>query len=158
MFQWIFSIIGMGMLLHDFHVSITEIDYQDQELQCTMRVFSDDLEMRLEEDSGLHLDLGEEHEHALTDSLIANYLQNSFRIELKGKNLDLEYLGKEVDYEMTYLYFYFKCKRAPEELSLSNRVFFDSFEDQSNIVNVRLDGELRSAFLNGAEPSKILSF
>jgi len=144
--------------MHDFHVSIAQVDYKDQELQCTLRLFTDDLEQRIERESLIKLKLGSEEEHPAADSLIASFLKEEFQLKVDNKVLAQNFLGKEVDYELIYLYFYSPCAVEPQELSVSNRVFFDSFDDQSNIVNVKIGGKLRSAFLNSSETEQILKF
>lgn len=145
-------------LRHDFHVSIAQVDYMDQELQCALRLFTEDLENRIESDYGLKLKLGSENEHPQADSLIAEFIEAEFQLKLEGQNLKQHFLGKEVDFELIYLYFFYPCPEVPRELSVSNRVFFDSFDDQSNIVNVKIGGELRSAFLNSSETEQTLTF
>lgn len=151
-------LLAMLPLKHDFHVSITRVDYADQELQCTLRLFTDDLEQRVEKDLGLKLALGTPEESPQADEAISAYIEEQFHIEMDDSPLEFKYLGKEVDYEMVYLHFYFPCPEVPQSLIISNRVFFDSFDDQSNIVNVRIDGMLRSAFLNSSKTAQILEF
>lgn len=145
-------------LRHDFHVSITRVDYSDQELQCTLRLFTDDLEQRIEKDLGLKLALGTPEESPKANEAISAFLEEEFRIEIEDSPLEFKYLGMEVDYEMVYVHFYFPCPEVPKSLTISNRVFFDSFDDQSNIVNVRIDGVLRSAFLNSSKTAQNLEF
>lgn len=151
-------VLAMLPLRHDFHVSIAQVDYADQELQCTLRLFTDDLEQRIGKDLGLKLALGTPEESPQADEAISAYIEEQFRIEMDDSPLEFKYLGKEVDYEMVYLHFYFPCPKVPQRLNISNRVFFDSFDDQSNIVNVRIDGMLRSAFLNSSKTAQILEF
>ncbi len=145
-------------LAHDFHVSIAQVDYKDQELQCTLRLFTDDLVQRLEKEHLVSLKLGSEQEYAGADSLIAAYVEREFRLKAPGQEMKQIFLGKEVEYELIYIYFYYECPQAPKQLEVSNRVFFDSFDDQSNIVNVKIEGELRSAFLNSSETKQTLKF
>lgn len=143
---------------HDFHVSIAQVDYQDQSLQMTLRVFTEDLEDRLEESSGLDLDLGTETEHAQAPQLIEAYLRKTVGFFADKKALPMQYIGLEVEYELSYLYLEFPCARAPSRLEVVNRIFFDSFDDQSNIVNVKVGEELRSAFLSPGKGEYILEF
>lgn len=145
-------------LRHDFHVSIAQVDYSEQELQCTLRLFTADLEQRIAADQSLRLALGRAEEHPQADAIVSAFISEEFQIENNGVALDFEYLGMEVDYEMLYIHFYFPCPEIPKSLSVSNRVFFDSFDDQSNIVNVRIEGVLRSAFLNSSQSAQNLEF
>lgn len=158
MIPWVFLVLQWAMLPHDFHVSITEVNYANQELQCTQRVFVDDLEMRLREDFGKALNIGTEQEIAEADSLIAAYLSAHFTMEMEGKRLALNYLGKEREVDVLYLHFFYPSIQKPYKIRISNTVFFDSFEDQSNIVNLKFEGKVRSAFCTASEPSHILEY
>jgi hypothetical protein len=158
----LFSLLQFSVLLsaarHEFHVSITHVNYSEAELQATMRVFTDDLEMQIERDYGLKLQLGEEGQDSKTDSILSLFLQRHFALETEGRPLAFHFLGAEREVDMTYLYFFYPCAEKPQKLRISNQVFFDSFEDQSNIVNVKVGEELRSAFLTSAETEKTVEF
>ncbi len=156
--QLILVLISLCLPRHDFHVSIAQVDYKDQEMQCTLRLFREDLENQLEKDLSYSLKLGEPDEHPSADSLVADYISREFNLKIGPKSLKQNYLGKEVEVEMIYLYFFYPCPEKPAELVVRNSVFFDSFDDQSNIVNVRIGDELRSAYLTSAESEKKLVF
>lgn len=155
---WSLLLLTIFMPRHDFHVSIAQVDYKQQSLQMTLRVFTEDLEDRLEEQSGLDLDLGSPTEHEEAPELIAEYLREVLAFEADGMDLPMRYIGLEVEYELSYLYVEFPCVEPPKELLVRNQIFFDSFDDQSNIVNVKVGEELRSAFLSPGEGETILEF
>lgn len=136
---------------HDFHVSIAQVDYRDSNLQMTLRVFTEDLEDRLQ------LKLGE-NELPQTDSIIASYLEDKVGFKLEGQPLPMTFIGKEIEFELCYLYLEFPCPERPKSLQVSNRIFFDSFDDQSNIVNVKVGETLRSAFLSSGNGESNLKF
>lgn len=152
-----FFLFQSSIFLHEFHVSITQVNYIDKELQCTMRVFTDDLEMQMEKDYGYKVSVDDE-DRAKTDSVLRLLLVDYFKLEQAGKALHLQYLGMEREIDMTYLHFFYSCPVEPKNISLSNRLFFDSFDDQSNIVNLRWGEETRSAFLTAATPEKTIEF
>ncbi len=155
---WTLIVLTFLMPKHDFHVSIAQVDYKDQSLQMTLRVFTEDLENRLEEQSGLDLNLGSENEHAQAPQLIENYLKQTVGFNVNGQALEMAYIGLEVEFELSYLYLEFPCSKAPKKVEVKNRIFFDSFDDQSNIVNVQVGEELRSAFLSPGKGDYILEF
>lgn len=156
--MWFSLLLATAFFAHDFHVSIAQADYKAGEIQMTLRVFTDDLEMTLEERGAKNLRLGTPQEFAEADALIAGYLKERVRFELGDQSLPMTFVGKEVEYDLCYLYLSFNCPKTPEELSVSNQVFFDSFEDQSNIVNVKVGDNLRSAFLSRGNTKETLVF
>ncbi len=154
------NLLFLSLLIprHDFHVSIAQVDYKDQSLQMTLRVFTEDLEDRLEEDWDIDLDLGADTEAEETDRLIENYLRERLAFSSGGRDLEMRYIGKEVEIELCYIYLEFPCSDAPSDLLVKNQIFFDSFDDQSNIVNVKVGETLRSAFLSPGKGEHKLEF
>jgi hypothetical protein len=153
-----FSLLCFISSQHDFHVSVCQVEYKQQELQCTLRVFTEDLENELQDALQGKLKLGTAEEIPTADQLISDYLETHFKIGKNGLNLAQTYVGKEVEFELTFLYFSFPCDKAPEELRVFNSMFLDSFEDQSNIVNVKIGEEVKSAFCNNGQLEELLKF
>lgn len=143
---------------HDFHVSIAQVEYKDEVLQMTLRVFTEDLEDRLEELSALDLDLGTETEHPEAAQWMQKYLKKRVAFASEGRVLNQVFIGYEVEFELCYIYLEFPVGERPSELTVRNRIFFDSFDDQSNIVNVQVGEELRSAFLSPGKGDYTLEF
>ncbi len=152
----IFYVILLSLFqnVHDFHVSISQADWEDGLIKCTIRVFSDDLENSLQQSYGDDYRL----EAALKDERLATYLVKNFGFKVKDKNLHGEFIGMEIENDLSFLYIQFPLKVAPASIEVYNLLFFDSFDDQSNIVNLSFGSELRSAFLSPRKDSQILEF
>jgi len=138
----IFWIILLSLFkpAHDFHVSISEAEWKDGLLKCTIRVFSDDLEMSLQSDFGADYRL----ESAVKDERLGKYILKKFGFRVGQKNLSGEFIGPEIENDLSFLYLQFPLKEAPTSLAVFNLLFFDSFDDQSNIVNVQSHSVLHS--------------
>jgi hypothetical protein len=139
---------------HDFHVSIAQAEWDNGLIKCTLRVFSDDLEMVLQDKYGADYRL----ESALEDQRLGEYLKSRFGLNAAGEDLEGQFIGLEIEYDLSYLYLEFPLKRAPETLIVKNALFFDYFDDQSNIVNIQIESILRSAFLSPQKYSQVLEF
>jgi hypothetical protein len=152
----IFWIILISILqpAHDFHVSIAQAEWDNELVKCTIRVFSNDLEMVLQEEYGEDYLL----ESALEDQRMGEYIKSKFGLNAEGKDLKGQFIGLEIDYDLSYIFLEFPLKKAPKTLEITNSLFFDYFEDQSNIVNVQIESILRSAFLSPQKYSQILEF
>ena len=114
--MWFSLLLATAFFAHDFHVSIAQADYKAGEIQMTLRVFTDDLEMTLEERGAKNLRLGTPQEFAEADALIAAYLKERVRFELGDQSLPMTFVGKEVEYDLCYLYLSFKWHRRKKIL------------------------------------------
>jgi hypothetical protein len=152
----IFWIILLSLFqpAHDFHVSISQAEWDKGLIKCTIRVFSDDLENSLQQTYGAEYRL----ESALEDERLASFLLKNFGFKVNNKSLKGEFIGMEIENDLSFLYLQFPLKEAPSSLEVYNLLFFDSFDDQSNIVNVTFGSVLRSAFLSPRKDSQILDF
>ena len=152
----IFWIILLSLFqpAHDFHVSISQAEWDKGLIKCTIRVFSDDLENSLQQTYGAEYRL----ESALEDERLASFLLKNFGFKVNNKSLKGEFIGMEIENDLSFLYLQFPLKEAPSSLEVYNLLFFDSFDDQSNIVNVTFGSVLRSEFLSTRKDSQILDF
>lgn len=145
---------------HDFHTSITnaELNSKTQGLEITMKVFTDDLELTIKNGTGVELDLISTTPHPKADSLIFNYLLDHFAIKSDRTSKPPIFIGKEMENGITFIYLEIESFSIEKELVVRNTVFFDTFDDQSNIVNIEVRGELESAYLTRKASEKTLEF
>lgn len=150
-FLWI---SGLWMTLaggHDFHYSRTDLRWNPttETWQLELRVFSDDLEavLRLRTADDTPFRMGDAGERKDLDGLVAEWLFGACKLRANDEEIHLNYLGKEVDYDITYLYLESPPFRAPETLTLQWTLLFDLFEDQINEVALDALGmDLRALF------------
>lgn len=129
----------MAFLPHDFHVSMMEIE-QNQEngrLEMTVKLFTDDLEKALEEEGVLDLHLGDYKENEDADYYISAYLEKKLDIEPDSIPVYWHMIGKEVELDVTWCYLETDSVPPLERLYISNYIFTDIFDDQKNIVKSR---------------------
>jgi fructose 1,6-bisphosphatase len=124
---------------HDFHVSITvaEINPKNGNLEGYLKLFSDDVEEALKQNAPKKLE---------------EYVFTHFYFKSGDKKIVPSYIGKEEENGLTYVYFEAKSFPSNNPISAYNAVFFDMFEDQSNIVNLKIKGENTSVFLSKHTP------
>ncbi|MCD4711231.1 MAG: hypothetical protein K8R52_10315, partial [Bacteroidales bacterium] len=95
-----------GWLMHEFYVSLTEIRYnpETERIEVSMRIFPDDLDRALLQKTGIHTQLATELEPPGADSLLMEYLLESFSIVVNGDRTLLHYLGKEQEANAIWCY------------------------------------------------------
>ena len=127
-----------GWLMHKFYVSLSEIRYntETERFEVSMRIFPDDLDRALLERSVIHAQLASELEHKSADSLLMVYILEDLSIQVDGKEIELDYLGKEPESDAIWCYLESSKVGAPETITVRNEILTEYFLDQINIIQV----------------------
>jgi len=133
---------------HDFHLSKTDVNYktENKALQVTIHTFIDDTEEALRNIEDLEYKFFESKEHMATDSIFSMYLQENLVIKVDGEEQAFYYLGKEQSDDILGVYTYLEIEgiTAFENLEISNSILMDIFDDQKNIINVKVDNKSKA--------------
>jgi|AntRauTorckE5430_2_1112549.scaffolds.fasta_scaffold38404_1 hypothetical protein len=124
--------------VHDFHTSLTEIDYnpKTKSLEMTIRVFTDDLERALTEINNGKLVKIDPNDYA-TDPLIFQYLRKHVAFVSPDKDVvAYDFLGKEVELDATWLYVELPAAANLKGYSIFNSILTELFDDQINLLNL----------------------
>ncbi len=145
---------------HKFYVSLVQLDHNEKDtlLEITMKIFTDDLENALEVQSGLLLKLGTQHELPESDSILVNYILDNFKLKLNGQDLIINYLGKEVDLDVTWCYLEVSGVEFIEKMEIIDKMLTEIFEDQSNLIKVKYKGKESAALLNRSRQMDVIKF
>ncbi len=145
---------------HPFYVSICEMNYKNDEgrLEISLRIFTDDLEIAMQNWGLGKLNLGEKNENPKADSLISLYVLKLLRIQVQTKNIPIRYLGKEVERELSWVYLEVDNLSDFDEIKISNRILFQSFAGQSNLIHVNQHHEIKNLLLTKNNPEGILKW
>jgi hypothetical protein len=152
----IMTAAGLKVSAHTFHTSLMRMEFNETEktLECTLQVYSHDLELALNKRAGKSISLDES---AAVDQLIQGYLREM--LILKNSQGDIKtfsWVGKESLGDSQILYFEAKMPEGLDGAVLSNRLMFDIADDQVNMVNVLNQGEkIDFAFRKGEETRAI---
>jgi hypothetical protein len=118
---------------HKFYVSIAEIDRKPESLQISIKLFTDDLELGL----GKFYQEDLKIEAAIVDSLLEDYLSQKLKISVGDSLLTQTLIGKEVVYDVTWVYVELPYASAIKTLEIQNLILLDYNEEQSNITNIK---------------------
>lgn len=152
--MWNFLLIFWLAALHPVHVSVTDIVYvpEDRELEITLRIFTDDLEEAVRKfinEPGL--DLLQPGRGRSADGLISAYVFKHFDILLDGRKQSLRFLGFESDADAVICYILAENVKRWRTMHITNRILFETFDDQSNLVHVTVQGKVRSLRLTRSQ-------
>jgi hypothetical protein len=151
--------ICSGWLMHKFYVSLTEIRYNPGtgRIEVSMRIFPDDLDRALLERTGVRTQLATELEPPVADSLLMLYLLEDFNLKVNGKEVVLNYLGKESEADAIWCYLESSRVPVPETINVFNAILTEFFTDQVNIIQVYQGKWNRGLLLNRNDTSGMLS-
>lgn len=135
---------------HDFHVSITQVDYNAQTaaLEFTVKIFVDDLEGSIAALGGGQLHLGESNQVSNADSILYAYLQNRMAMEVNEQPRVMTYIGSEVEEDAVWCYLEIGQVDRFSSIKITNRILMERFDDQANVVHIQAHGTTRSLYLN----------
>lgn len=145
---------------HKFYISVTQIDYvkDEQSLQITTRIFIDDFEslIRKRYDESVTLDIKDESKKV--DLYIERYLGEKIKIKINNQIVSFNYLGKEYEDDIVYCYLEIEDVKSIEAFEISNKVFFDLYDEQQNIVKININNKNKSFMLIPDKSNGVLNF
>ena len=134
-------------LPHDYHISNTEVHYKSDQgaIQFTVHIFIDDFEKAIETRDSVLLKLFTKKELPQSDSLASEYLIDKLKVKLNGENYLPAFLGMEISDDLAAVWCYLEILDVAEidEIYISNNILMEIFDDQKNIVNIKVDNKLK---------------
>ena len=128
---------------HRFFASFSQIDMQPAKgtIEITHRIFTHDIEdllVRYQGDSG---ELSDE----VIETFLKDYIIQAFAIySPDGNMIPLRWIAVEVGLNDIFVYQEADLQQGQQTLIIADRILHDLFDDQSNTVNLKLDGKVKS--------------
>lgn len=145
---------------HKYYVSVTQIDYvkEKQAIQVTSRIFIDDFERLLQEryDDKIILNTGKDEKEI--DLYIEKYIKSKFKIKVNGAVANYKFLGKEYEDDIIYCYIEIENVNEVKSFEVENRILFDLFNDQKNIVRTYINSKHKTFVLIPENDKGLLNF
>jgi hypothetical protein len=160
-FSNIIQVVSLLLFLHPLHISVTEIEYAEDEkmLKIMMRVFTDDLETTLRSHlNDPELDILAPRNGRTADQMVEEYLKNHFKVSLDNKPQVVKYLGLERESDAFILYIEVSKVKKWKTIRVQNSIITEVFDDQSNLVHVTVNDDVKSLRLTRNTPADNLSF
>lgn len=135
-------------LSHPLHVTFTNVEYVDssQKWEVSVKLFKDDFAGELNKHFGFvttfndSIDPGEE-------KFFRDYIDEYLMISFNGKDLDIDswnYQGRNVNFEAVWLNFEFSREDDPVIVEVENRLMFNMFSDQKNLLIFTYKGKQKA--------------
>jgi len=146
--------------IHKYYISVTKIEYVENKkaIQITSRIFIDDFESLLKTKHHDTITLGETNEPKIIDVYIKNYLKEKITIKINEEVVDVVFLGKEYDGDIMCCYLEIEGVKKIKSFKISNKILLDVFEDQQNIVKLKMNSKQKSFLLTSEKKDATLIF
>ena len=130
--------------LHEFHFGKFEIEHNEENssLEVSMYLFLDDLEEGITKKEGIKdLNLCTDKETNEATQGMIDYISSNFLIYNNDEKLQMNFIGKELSDDLTAVWCYMEILLPNQigEISISNSVLMELFEDQKNLVRFKSD-------------------
>lgn len=150
----------MSNSTHEFYVSVTKIEYIEAEksVQIISRIFIDDFEKLLRERYDDTIVLDTDDEPSQVDVYTERYLSQRINIKINGEEVKFEFLGKEYEDDIIFCYMEIPNIDKVKSFEITNKVLFDLFEEQQNIVRTKFYSKNKSFILIPPNDKGVLNF
>ncbi len=151
------TVLPPGVSAHRYHTSVTRLEYNadEQIVEITVQTFSDDIEAALEKRSktsgNVHLDRSK-----ASNALVLDYLRSVIEIKTGDAPMELQWIGLELKGYTAWIYLQAKAPSGLAQASVRNRLLFELFADQVNIINLINNGKRTSLVFNRDDGAKAI--
>ena len=130
--------IGVLFFTHDYFISICDIEYNAEErtLEIGIKVTTHDLEDAADQEH-----LGTDKEAKNADDKILTYLKKHLSFTCDERLGTLEWVGKQVELEDTWIYVQISDVAPFTSLKVFSSILCTQFEEQQNRVNLKMPGQ-----------------
>ena len=148
------------MYMHPMYISVSTVNFNSSSssLEITMKIFTDDLEEGIFDASAQTLNLGLASEVPEADSVLIAYLKERVGIHVNGKPVSLQFLGKEVEMQVAWVYLEARCSTPISEVQVHNEILMHLHEEQTNLVNIKVGSTKRSLLLSQKKKEDAATF
>lgn len=159
--KWLLGLFLMTANVHPYHVSATEMEYdaKSKRVEISTKIFTDDFENVLTRLYKQKTDLSNPKLKAQMTVLVNKYITTHLSLKTNDKTLPIKLYGWEIDHEAVYVY---TIAEAPsfnaKSITVENKVLYDLFDDQVNIVHFIIKRSRKSSKLVYPEARVLISF
>lgn len=156
----VFPLVTSYDMSHDYYVGVTEIEYAQEQksLQIISQIFIDDFEELLRKRYDEDITLAPDNKPEIINDYVNRYLSDKLKISINGNPVDFIFIGKEYKDDISYCYLEIENVSNIKSIEVVNKVLFDIFPEQQNIVRLKLLGKNKSFLLVPDNDKCMLNF
>jgi hypothetical protein len=133
---------GWTDFVHPIHVSVTSIEYKEEEeqFQASFKIFTDDFETILSRTFGVTIKINDDPNPEEQIPYFDRYINKSFKLIINEDNqLVPEFRFKKINEEAVWLYYSYGCRIKPQSATIHNAIMMDMFDDQTNLLIMKFN-------------------
>ncbi|PHS65870.1 MAG: hypothetical protein COB12_06425 [Flavobacterium sp.] len=145
---------------HKFYVSTTNVEFvkEKQVVQVITKIFIEDVEQALQARYNSSISLDGPKESASDVAYLNKYVLQKMEFKINGKEVKLNYIGQEYDLDIVNMYFEIENISEVNSIEVENKVLFDMFPEQQNIIHFKTSESRKSLVLDKDHPKGVLNF
>lgn len=155
--KWILLWIGTMIISwdHDIHVSVSDIDIQDDNVQMVVKTYLDDLQKAIGLEPGSEVPEG----YTSAEQMIGEYIMQTISIKVNERVLELNIddLSASQDAVWITLSSTEAFSILPKDLVLESTFLLEVYDDQTNVINVKWPTGKNSLMLKGKKTSQLIT-
>lgn len=117
----------------------------------------DDMENALKQNYDMSLSI-DASDTSVLDAYINKYITEKINIEINGEKTDFNFIGKETDLDIMKVYLEIENVENIRSFQITNKVLFELFEEQQNMVKLKMNNLHKSYLLNRQKQHAVLNF
>ena len=134
---YLFMITAVSVTSHPFYFSVSaiKINAPKKSIEISCKLFTDDLENALLQLNKNKIDLASSIKDNKVKVILFGYLSERFKIWINGIPLTLNFVGFEVENDVTWCYLEGESPlNLLNNMKLKNMLLYDFLPDQTNLV------------------------
>ena len=158
LYQWL--LVGYTALIHPFFVSMTDINYNDnnKSLEISVRIFTDDFENTLRKYHQDKIDILHPANQEQMNVYVKDYIQQHLQMKVDDKAVQLSFVGYEQQSESIWTYFEVNKVDKVKKVEIVNNLLHDYNTNQINMMHIKVKGNEQSDKLNYPSTNAVFSF
>lgn len=153
----LFFLTSFSAQAHKFYVSISQINFNEKNksIEITLKLFTDDLEKSVGDYINQRVKINQADD---ANQNIAAYILKNFSIYLNGQAQNIQYLGKELENDVSWCFLEIKNITDFSEIKITNKIFTEQFENQKNLIQISAFDKEESTVLSKNSSTYIFNF
>jgi hypothetical protein len=146
--------------LHKYYISVSNATYSKsaKSVQMVTRFFIDDLEDVINSRIQEPLELGDDATIQNIYPHLESYLAKKLEVKINGIDSIPKFLGAEYEGDQIVLYIELPSEKIPTTVSMKFTAFLELFEEQKNLVHMKINGKRRTLLMDKNKSSDTVKF
>ena len=140
-------------LNHAIYIGLIDIEIETQEINMSVKVFSDDLEDAIQLDNGERVKIVGQTDFSDLLTIIETYIIRKSKVYLDDVAQKFHIASCENQGDTTWIFLSGEINSSYETVRVDNQLFFEIFDTQTNVVKIAIDGKLYYYKLSKDTPS-----